>query len=158
FTNKIWNAARFVSEFLPNMDKLSNKVDPSFANAQVNGTKGASQKGINLYPGDEDFKKKLNKTVKTVTEQLEKYQLGLAAETVYGEFWHWFCDESIEKAKEGKISYPVLLDGLRTFLKLLHPFVPFVTEAVWGELNKVPNSKSESSEPLLIESKWPNAH
>ncbi|MBU1085717.1 valine--tRNA ligase [Patescibacteria group bacterium] len=151
FTNKIWNAARFVSEFLPNMDKLSNKVDPSFANAQVNGTKGASQKGINLYPGDEDFKKKLNKTVKTVTEQLEKYQLGLAAETVYGEFWHWFCDESIEKAKEGKISYPVLLDGLRTFLKLLHPFVPFVTEAVWGELG-------ENSEPLLIKSKWPNAH
>ncbi|MFH2061399.1 MAG: class I tRNA ligase family protein, partial [Candidatus Beckwithbacteria bacterium] len=64
---------------------------------------------------------------------------------------HWFCDESIEKAKEGKISYPVLLDGLRTFLKLLHPFVPFVTEAVWGELG-------ENSEPLLIKSKWPNAH
>ena len=51
-------------------------------------------------------------------------------------------------AKAGKISQPALLGGLRVFLKLLHPFVPFVTEAVWQQL---PPTK----EPLLINSQWP---
>ena len=86
----------------------------------------------------------------TVTKQLENLKIGLAAETVYDKFWHWFCDEKIEEAKKGEISYPALLVGLRTFLKLLHPFVPFVTEAVWQQL-------PETKENLLISSTWPKA-
>ncbi len=96
---------------------------------------------------DKEFKEKLKGVVEKVNRQLEKYRLGLAAETVYSEFWHWFCDESIEKAKKGKIGYPVLMTGLKTFLKLLHPFMPFVTEAVWEQLPE--NNK------LLIEESWP---
>jgi len=71
----------------------------------------------------------------------------LAAETVYNEFWHWFCDECIEKGKEGKISIKLVYEGLLVFLKLLHPFMPFVTERVWQELGK---------EGLLIKTDWPS--
>ena len=120
-TNKIWNAARFCLEFLDNNNKTGKE--------------------------DKQFKAKLNKTVTEVSNQLEKMKPGLAAETVYNRFWHWFCDESIEKAKDKKIGYPVLLKGLKTFLMLLHPFVPFVTEAVWQELLE--------SRGLLIQAKWP---
>ncbi len=55
---------------------------------------------------------------------------------LYEEFWHWFCDEVIELSKKDKIGNEVLLRGLKTFLRLLHPFVPFVTEAVWTELGE----------------------
>ncbi len=127
-TNKIWNAARFVIEFLDKENKVGKK--------------------------DREFKKKLEETVKQITDQMEKMKPGLAAETVYNRFWHWFCDESIESAKKGQIGYPVLMEGLITFLQLLHPFVPFVTEAVWQEIDKAPNY-DEVTEPLLISSKWP---
>ncbi|MCG2692010.1 class I tRNA ligase family protein, partial [Microgenomates group bacterium] len=98
--------------------------------------------------GDSKIKKELKKIVSKITKQLEDMKPGLAAETVYNEFWHWFCDQKIEEAKKGKISQAVLLEGLRTFLKLLHPFVPFVTEAVWLQLPK-------TEEKLLINSQWP---
>jgi len=119
--NKIWNAARFV------MMQESKKTKPG---------------------KDEKFKKKLDEIVKEVSKQLDDLKPGLAAETVYGEFWHWFCDKCIEEAKKGKISQKALMEGLRVFLKLLHPFVPFVTEAVWQELPK-------TEEKLLIKAKWP---
>lgn len=119
--NKIWNASRFIL----------------FSDAAK--TDGA---------GDEDFNTHLKSVTGSVTILLKKYQLGLAAEKLYEEFWHWFCDQKIEEAKAGKISRPVLLNGLRTFLKLLHPFMPFVTEAVWQQL---PPTK----EKLLISSRWP---
>jgi valyl-tRNA synthetase len=71
--------------------------------------------------------------------------------TLYEEFWHWYCDEVIEEAKQGKVGKKDLVHGLIMFLKLLHPFMPFVTESVWKEikgLRKYPND-------LLITSKWP---
>ena len=78
---------------------------------------------------------------------------GLAAETAYNEFWHWYCDESIEKAKKGEVGYKALVNGLEVFLKLLHPFVPFVTEAVWEQLQSKKLVKETS---LLMNSKWPS--
>ena len=126
--NKIWNAGRYVLE-------NSRQKDPS---TSLGMTEGAN---------DEEFKEKLKMMVEGVTGQLESLKIGLAAETVYNEFWHWFCDEAIEAHKNLKISDAVLRDGLTTFLKLLHPFVPFVTEAVWKEL--FPNKG------LLAASSWP---
>jgi valyl-tRNA synthetase len=121
FANKIWNASRFILM-----------------------TAAAQEKGVN----DQEFVTHLKTVVKDATTLLNKYQLGLAAEKLYEEFWHWFCDQKIEEAKQGKISQSVLLDGLRTFLKLLHPFVPFVTEAVWQQL-------PQTKEKLLITAAWP---
>jgi len=120
--NKIWNAARYV---------LENSKTQKLENSKL----------------DREFKEKLNMVVDEVTGQLESLKIGLAAETVYNEFWHWFCDEAIEAHKNLKISDAALSEGLAIFLKLLHPFVPFVTEAVWKEL--LPN------EGLLAAGNWP---
>ena len=86
--------------------------------------------------------------IDSVTDQLENLKIGLAAETVYNEFWHWYCDAAIEANKKGDIGSEALKDGLAVFLKLLHPFVPFVTEAVWKEV--FPN------EGLLTAASWPS--
>lgn len=122
FSNKIWNAARYVVSKSPTL----------------------SAQGRTL--SDAEFMKKLNIVVKTVTKNLKDYRLGLAAETVYNEFWHWFCDEAIEKNKRQEISDETIYKGLIAFIKLLHPFMPFVTEAVWTELG---------NKEMLITSKWP---
>jgi len=121
-TNKIWNAARFVT--LNQKNQEEDKV------------------------GDKKFINDCLAVAKTVGKNLDNLRVGLAAEYAYNQFWHWFCDKKIEAAKQGKISQKALLKGLRIFLKLLHPFVPFVTEAVWQQLPK-------TKEKLLISSLWP---
>ena len=72
---------------------------------------------------------------------MERYQLGQAAEKLYDYFWHTFCDKYIEAAKprlqdaaQKDTVAAVLNHILKNCLIMLHPFVPFVTEAVWGEL------------------------
>jgi len=124
-TNKIWNSARYVIGRMPNA------------------------KGQML--NDEKFLEKLNQVVNEVTKQLEDFRIGLAADTAYNEFWHWFCDEAIESNKRQEVGDKMLLEGLITFLKLLHPFVPFVTEAVWQELRE----QKLVEENLLMLSQWP---
>ena len=127
FSNKIWNASRFVLEHLD----LSQE--------------GEEKTNI-------EFDEKLEKVVAIITKNLNKFQIGLAAETIYNEFWHWFCDEQIETAKTGKLAGEKLVYGLKTFITLLHPFVPFVTEAVWQEMYQ----KKVVETPLLITTSWPN--
>jgi len=116
FTNKVWNASRFVQQF-------SSKADP-----------------------DLEFKLRMENIVQTTTQHLENFRLSQAIEFLYSEFWHWYCDEVIERAKLGKIGAAQLKSGLAIFLKLLHPFMPFVTEAIWQEAG---------NKTLLITSPWP---
>ena len=118
FCNKIWNASRFVSQFSD--EAKFNK----------------------------SFDKHLKEVTKNVTKRLEKYQLSQAAELLYSEFWHWFCDECIENSKKGEIGAKQLKEGLIIFIKLLHPFMPFVTEQIWSEIGEG---------ELLITSTWPKA-
>jgi len=122
-TNKVWNAARFV--------EMLEKPNENITGAD-----------------DAEFFVHLNQVITAATQQLNDYKIGLAAETLYNEFWHWFCDGSIEAAKAGKISKSALQQGLNTFLKLFHPFIPFVTEAIWQELKVL-------DEPNLISASWP---
>ena len=120
FSNKMWNSARYVE-----MMKTEN---------------------LNA-PLDLEFENYVNEVVKKVTSDLEKYRIGQAAETVYEEFWHWFCDKQINLQRDGQVSAAALSKGLKTFLKLVHPFMPFVTEAIWSELGE---------KEMLITSKWPS--
>lgn len=131
FANKIWNAARFIE-----MKQQEGREGREEEEIKRRGNKKEEQK----------FKKKLKKVEQTVTRQIDDLRVGLAAETVYNEFWHWFCDECIEKSKKGEISIETTYKGLLVFLKLLHPFMPFVTERVWQELKQ---------EGLLIQAEWP---
>lgn len=133
FTNKIWNATRFVTETL-----LTNAVVTTESEAK---------------PKDADFSVHLNEVVKDITKHLQDSKLGLAAETLHNEFWHWFCDVCIEECKQGQISPKLLTDGLITFITLLHPFMPYVTETIWQEFRtrEVITPKAE----LLVLSNWP---
>ena len=128
-TNKLWNAARFIL--------MSDEGEAT----------GAS---------DEKYLAKLALITQEVTRQLNDFKIGLAAETLYNEFWHWFCDECIEQSKAGEISRSALIQGLVTFLKLLHPFIPFVTEAIWQTLQEEKLIDSENNHQLLALSPWPN--
>lgn len=128
FSNKIWNASRFI---LLNKDKIKSS---SVTN--------------NTIIKNKKFKSKIKRIVKEVTKNIENYNLNRATEIIYSEFWHWFCDKCIEESKEGKISQNELMWGLEIFLKLMHPFMPFVTEQIWKELGH---------KDLLIKSIWPKA-
>lgn len=129
FSNKLWNASRFI---------LLSRQENNFQIKEACQNDGA-------------FKKKLQEIKKEVTKNLNSFQLGVASDTLYNEFWHWFCDQCIEESKKGLINSDLLLEGLQTFLKLLHPFIPFVTEAVWQELVK----EKLVSEKILTSSVWP---
>ncbi|NCN03875.1 MAG: valine--tRNA ligase [Candidatus Pacebacteria bacterium] len=122
FTNKIWNAARYVHFSLDEEVKGDDEINAK-------------------------FNEKITQLEEDVTRQLNDFKLGLATETLYNEFWHWYCDECIENTKQGQLSSSLLKEGLKKFLILLHPFVPFVTEAIWSEINK-------KSKPLIAQS-WP---
>ncbi|MBP9819849.1 class I tRNA ligase family protein, partial [Candidatus Woesebacteria bacterium] len=102
--------------------------------------------------GDVSVKAHLTQVVSAVSSQLSDLKPGLAADTVFNEFWHWFCDFVIEETKQGRVSTACTLEGLLTFLKLLHPFMPFVTESIWQELT----NRNLTQEPLLCLSSWPS--
>ena len=99
----------------------------------------------------------LEKTVKETTEHIENYRLDLAADAVYHFVWHTFADVILEESKlvldkgneTEKLSVQwTLYEILTTSLKLLHPFMPFVTETIWSYL---PYKKRE----LLMVEEWP---
>ncbi len=119
FANKIWNAARFVTLLEKNDESGSYDIEAK----QVAATVTAEMANL-----------------------LDEMRIGQAAELVYEKFWHWYCDEIIERGKKGEVSKRVLRELLEGFLKQLHPFMPFVTEAVWQEIG---------AEGQLISAKWP---
>ncbi|MFH1840751.1 MAG: valine--tRNA ligase [Candidatus Shapirobacteria bacterium] len=126
FANKIWNASRFVLEY-------KNEVN-------------TQQLAVNSQE-DQQILKEMKQTVKKVTAYLDKYRFDLALETIYDFFWHSFCDRYIESAKTRRQeAQPVLEEVLKTSLKLLHPFMPFITETIWRQFKE--------QQPLII-SKWP---
>ena len=135
FTNKIWNAARFV---LMNTEDIDISVQPTLSTDD--------QKDID----------ELHKMVAEVTKHIDEYRFDLAADRAYHYFWHTFADIIIEKSKidlEGErkeIAAWKLHYILSTCLKTLHPFMPFVTEEIWQSLPK------KETEFLLV-AKWPTA-
>lgn len=132
FSNKIWNASRFVLQ-------------------QTSKLKVKSQKSKITHKDDKWILKELKKTTKKVTNAIEKYRFDLAAQELYQFFWHTFCDKYIEMTKKRKKeALPTLLYVLKTSLVLLHPFVPFVTETIYQKLPP-PYKEKES---IMIE-KWP---
>ncbi len=142
FANKIWNASRFILMQLPE-DYTNSDVDPK--NIAAKETK--------------DILTKLQKTVSDVTKCLNEDQYGLATDLLFDFFWHQLCDVYLEQAKElakqpehAKETQAALLRCLTSSLKLLHPFMPFVTETIWQELV----DRKLVKEELLITAIWPS--
>ncbi|MBI4426991.1 MAG: valine--tRNA ligase [Candidatus Magasanikbacteria bacterium] len=141
FANKIWNASRFV---------LMNLGDDS------KPTDSAELKKQKLTSADAHMLKRLSEVVKRVTKFLDKFEFHLAAEEIYQFFWHEFCDKYLEEVKprlqiegeEKRAAQAVLRETLVSSLKLLHPFMPFVTESVYQMLS------GKEKQFLMIE-EWP---
>jgi len=138
FCNKIWNASRFV---LMNLEGFKPEGVPAADKLSI-----ADKWILNEYQN----------TVRAVTENLEHFDLGLAATKLYDFAWSDFCDWYIEIAKQGlyaedgdvkKTTQEVLLYVLTGILKLLHPYIPFITEELYSYL---PNA-----EGMLITAAWP---
>ncbi len=126
FCNKIWNISRFVMLQAP--DHKSQIAKPK--------TKS-----------DKKILSQLKKTIKSVDKYIESYQFGHAAHTLYDFVWHDFADVYIEQTKKQK-NEEVLLYVLAETLKLLHPFIPFITEKIYQNL---PLRKKT----MLLVEKWP---
>ena len=126
FANKIWNASKFV---LMNLEGFDESFVPSAEDYTL---------------ADKWILEEYNKTVTNITNNLDKFELGEAASTVYDFIWNTYCDWYIELAKprlynkEGgrdrqTVQY-LLVSILRHMMELLHPFMPFVTEHIWQHL------------------------
>lgn len=134
FANKIWNASRFL---LMNLSKAELETD--------------------FKPDEKDFEladkwilSRFEKTRASVANNLEHFELGEAARSIYNFIWNEFCDWYIEltksrlnsdDSKSKKVALSILITVLEKTLRLLHPFMPFITEEIW---QKLPNKKAES--------------
>jgi valyl-tRNA synthetase len=134
FINKIWNASRFV---FMNLDGFESSKKPK------------------LDAKDQKTIKDLKKLSKETTKIMESFKFYAAAEKLYHYFWHTFADKIIEEQKlrlknpkKRQAAQYILLEVLKTNLKLLHPFIPFVTEEIYQQL---PLKKKQC---LMIEY-WP---
>jgi valyl-tRNA synthetase len=129
FINKIWNAARFA---LMNIEKqdLEKEFNPSMINSNA----------------DKWILTELQKLIKKVDADMKKFRFSDAGTAIYDFIWKNYCDWYLEVCKGEHKNPPVLLHVLKTTLKLLHPFVPFVTEKLWEFID---------NENMLISERWP---
>ena len=134
FANKIWNASRFVLEQTKDLD-LSKMSE--------------------LDEEDKKSDEELNNLLKEITKEMEEFRFSLVAEKLYHYFWHSFADIIIERSKEkilrnndANSAKALLYTHLITLLKMLHPFMPFVTEEIWSMF-------PEKNKNLLIIEKYP---
>ncbi len=137
FANKLWNASRFV---LMGLDK------------EVSGLDGTEK----LELSDKWILSRMNTVAKDITVNMDKYELGLAATKVYDFVWNEYCDWYIELAKkrlygedqaEKETVQKVLVSVLKQILKMLHPFMPFITEEIWSHI--------PGAEGRVITMDWP---
>ena len=142
FANKVWNASRFM---LMNFEQAAEK--------------GISIEGVSLADltqADKWILSKMNRLTKDVTENIDKYELGIAVSKIYDFIWEEFCDWYIEMVKprlyndEDKTKAAALWT-LKTVLinalKLLHPYMPFITEEIFCNV--------QNEEESIMISKWP---
>ena len=138
FANKLWNASRYV---LMNLSEDATNELPALTDLEI---------------ADKWVLSKLNTLIAEVTDNLEKYELGVAVQKVYDFIWDTYCDWYIELTKarlysedadRKQTAIRVLVYVLDQILRLLHPFMPFITEEIWQTIPHEGNA--------LIVAKWP---
>ena len=142
FANKIWNASRFL---------------------MMNLTIDKCELPEKLELEDKWILSKLNRAIREITENMDRYELGVAAQKIYDFIWDDYCDWYIELTKtrlqgedeDSKIrAQQVLCHVLTQMLKLLHPFMPFITEEIWQAL---PHEDGVAEGGFLMLQSWPVA-
>ena len=136
FSNKLWNIGRFIE-----MNRVSSIQYPVSSIEEL--------KKIAKHENDKQWIEKVQRWSKEISEHIDKYQFNLAAEKLYENIWHQFADLYIEdvKTRLDKESYSILNTLYCILLKLLHPFMPFITEELYKKF-----SNNESS---IMISEWP---
>jgi valyl-tRNA synthetase len=149
FANKIWNASRFA---LMNLEKFNaDKI-----------TQEVPIKEFSLP--DRWIRGRLNQVIREVQKSLEEYKFNEASHALYHFIWHEFCDWYVELTKlflykeENKrtqsLTKQTLLEVLESILRLLHPFMPFITEEIWQQLPQ----RKENESIMIAEYPKPNKH
>ena len=151
FANKIWNAAKFII-----MNRPSEEEILKFKKENYDKERHIYKEG-SLKLSDEWILNKLNKLILEITNNIENYDLGVALDKIYNFMWNEFCDWYIEMAKvrlygedekeKVQVSY-VLNEVFTNCLKLLHPFMPFITSEIYDNL------VSYEDKELMVSS-WP---
>ncbi len=154
FANKIWNAAKFITMNLADDEDIINFSEK----VRQNGKNKYNSKLLRIE--DKWIINKLDKIVVEVTKNIENYDLGIALDKIYNFIWNEFCDWYIEMVKprlysenyDEKVAVCFVLDYIFGIsLKLLHPFMPFVTSEIYDKLVYY-NDKA------LMVSKWPTPY
>lgn len=144
FANKIWNISRFV---------LENTSGVSYQDLQINRQ--------SVTAADAELLDAYETISRNVTMQMERWRYDIASELLYHFVWHEFADKILEESKkiftegngqEIKDRKAILQMGLVKCLKLLHPFMPYVTEAIWQEL-----PEDMKDRELLMVATWPES-
>ena len=157
FCNKLWNASRFILKQTTGENKYNSL---SFSSKKAKGPRDPS--ALTQF-----IVKRLNQTINSVNRDLENYRFGRAAHTLYDFFWHDFCDKYIEDSKKYLYSNLRSINGrekekmkreiqttliyvLLASLKLLHPFIPFITEEIYQKLPLKNKKKTLMIEPWMF--------
>ncbi len=149
FANKLWNASRFVIMNLQDEDGNFREMEAE--------KKGLPQ--IALREEDKWILSKINAAAKEITANMERFELSLGAQKIYELIWNEYCDWYIELVKarlygddeeDKKVARFVLVRALKDMLKLLHPFMPFITEEIWSFL-----PREDDAEKFLMGENWP---
>ncbi|MBI3981150.1 valine--tRNA ligase [Candidatus Microgenomates bacterium] len=151
FANKLWNIARFIE-----LNIQGQKIEFIESKKKFSSFGKETKECTWCY---ETLNEALS-MAKTITKQMEQYKFGQAAESIYAYTWHKYADLRLEAAKkmlqENLSDTPyvrgTLLIVLEKILRLLHPFMPFVTEEIWSEMKQY--FANQPQNPLIVES-WP---
>ncbi|MCI8609644.1 MAG: valine--tRNA ligase [Firmicutes bacterium] len=166
FANKLWNASRFVIMNLQdeegNFKEMAKCCDNCCGKACGDVTDFTN---IALKDEDKWMISRVNAAVEYVTAAMEKYDLALAGQRIYDLIWNEYCDWYIELVKarlwgddeeDKKVVRFTLVMCLKNMLKMLHPFMPFITEEIWSYL---PHGEEQADNPkgFLMKATWPKA-
>ena len=146
FANKIWNMARFVLMMTERYEtEMGMPIKFSFDSKKISVS-------------DKKIRTATTALRKSVNKDLEKYRFSDAGDKIYQFMWHEVADKYIEEIKKRTdldTALPVFFEIYSSCLKLLHPFMPFVTEAVWQELPEFVRKDDEGVIRDLADSAWP---
>ena len=145
FANKLWNMARFYLLLVEDLEKNGKKI--------LDFKKLENKK---LSKEDKEILDNLKTVIGKVNKALEKYRFSEASDEIYQFMWHEVADKYIEQVKgreDRDVALAVLKHVLDTGLRLLHPFMPFVTEAIWENLGA--DIKENIDKKALVEENWP---
>jgi len=149
FANKIWNAARFLFVNLDKFEEGGISLEELAAPAVRESAPYAQAGNVPII--DRWLFARLGETIETVNDALANYRFHEAAQSVYQFFWGDFCDWYIEWVKpdlldadrnRSKVAWKNLFAGFEAALRILHPFMPFLTEELWHQLPQKPAAKS----------------